>query len=113
MLRFPSGGAVMLRQAKVAVTFVLVAFSLMMEGTSDVRAGSALPDANKAGIAEKLFRLDCGRSLANDESVWTPGENVGRSIEFSSTCWLIKHKSGWLLWDTGVPEASLNDPRGW
>jgi N-acyl homoserine lactone hydrolase len=57
--------------------------------------------------------LDCGHSLANDESVWTPGENVGRDIEFSSTCWLIKHKSGWLLWDTGVPEASLNDPRGW
>jgi len=57
--------------------------------------------------------LDCGRSLANDESVWTPGENVGRNIEFSSTCWLIQHGSEWLLWDTGVPESSLNDPRGW
>ena len=59
---------------KVAVTFVLVAFSLMMEGTPDASAGSTLPDAIKAGVAEKLFRLDCGRSLANDESVWTPGE---------------------------------------
>ena len=57
--------------------------------------------------------MDCGHSLANDESVWTPGENVGRNIEFSSTCWLIKHGSEWLLWDTGVPEATLNDPRGW
>jgi N-acyl homoserine lactone hydrolase len=37
----------------------------------------------------------------------------GRSIEFSSTCWLIKHGSEWLLWDAGVPEAALNDPRGW
>ena len=45
--------------------------------------------------------------------MWTPGENVGRNIEFSSTCWLIKHGSEWLLWDTGVPEAALNDPRGW
>src|SRR5262249_42972655 len=62
---------------------------------------------------EKLFRLDCGHSLANDESVWTPGDNVGRSIEFSSTCWLIKHGVDWLLWDTGVPEAALNDPKGW
>ena len=103
----------MLRQTKVAVSFVLVAFSLMMEGTPDANAGSKLPDPIKAGVAEKLFRLDCGRSLANDESVWTPGENVGRSIEFSSTCWLIKHGSEWLLWDTGVPEAALNDPRGW
>jgi glyoxylase-like metal-dependent hydrolase (beta-lactamase superfamily II) len=62
---------------------------------------------------KSFFRLDCGHSLANDESVWTPGENVGRSIEFSSTCWLIKHESEWLLWDTGVPESVLNDPLGW
>jgi len=103
----------MLRQTKVAVSFVLVSFLLMMEGTPDATAGSKLPDPIKAGVAEKLFRLDCGRSLANDESVWTPGENAGRSIEFSSTCWLMKHGSEWLLWDTGVPEAALNDPRGW
>jgi N-acyl homoserine lactone hydrolase len=102
-----------LKQAKVATTFVLVAFSLMAGSMRDVSADSALPDAIKAGVAEKLFRLDCGRSLANDESVWTPGENVGRSIEFSSTCWLIRHGSEWLLWDAGVPESAHNDPRGW
>jgi N-acyl homoserine lactone hydrolase len=88
------------------------ALSLMMEGTT-TNAEPKLPDLISADVAEKLFRLDCGRSLANDESVWTPGENVGRNIEFSSTCWLIKHGSEWLLWDTGVPEAALNDPRGW
>ena len=85
----------------------------MTGGASDANADSKLPDPIKADVAEKLFRLDCGHSLANDESVWTPGENVGRSIEFSSTCWLIKHGSEWLLWDTGVPESALNDPRGW
>jgi N-acyl homoserine lactone hydrolase len=103
----------MLIRAKVAVSFALVAFSLMMGGTPDANADSKLPDPIKAGVAEKLFRLDCGRSLANDESVWTPGENVGRSIEFSSTCWLIKHGNEWLLWDAGVPESAHNDPRGW
>jgi N-acyl homoserine lactone hydrolase len=103
----------MLRRAKVAASFVLVAFSLMMKGTPDAYASSKLPDPIKASFAEKLFRLDCGRSLANDESVWTPGRNVGRSIEFSSTCWLIKHGSEWLLWDAGVPESAHNDPRGW
>jgi len=103
----------MLRRTKVAVSSVLVTFSLMTGGASDANADSKLPDPIKAGVAEKLFRLDCGHSLANDESVWTPGENVGRSIEFSSTCWLIKHGSEWLLWDTGVPESALNDPRGW
>lgn len=103
----------MQRYTRVAVSFVVLAIMLSLQGISDAHAGSKLPDPIKAGVAEKLYRLDCGHSLANDESVWTPGENVGRDIEFSSTCWLIKHGSEWLLWDTGVPETSLNDPRGW
>ncbi len=98
---------------KHAISFGLVAFLLMAEGGPAANAGSKLPDPGSAGVADKLFRLDCGHSLANDESVWTPGENVGRSIEFSSTCWLIKHGSEWLLWDTGVPEAAIKDPQGW
>ena len=103
----------MLRQAKIAVSFFLVAVLLAIAGVPNANADSRLPDPAKAGVAEKLFRLDCGHSLANDESVWTPGDNVGRSIEFSSTCWLIKHGADWLLWDTGVPETALNDPKGW
>ena len=102
-----------MRHTRVAAAFVTLAIMLMLEGTRDANGRSKLPDPINAGVAEKLYRLDCGHSLANDESVWTPGENVGRNIEFSSTCWLIKHRSGWLLWDTGVPEAALNDPRGW
>src|SRR6516164_3655256 len=103
----------MLAQAKVAVLFVLVVLLTMIESTSDANAASKLPDPIKAGVAEKLFRLDCGRSLANDVSVWTPGKNVGQSIQFSSTCWLIKRGSEWLLWEAGVPESAHNDPRGW
>ena len=103
----------MLGQTKVAVSFVLVAFLLMMEGIPHANASSKLPDPINADVAEKLYRLDCGHSLANDELVWTPGENVGRSIEFSSTCWLIQQGKEWLLWDTGVPESALNDPNGW
>ena len=103
----------MLRQTRAAVSFFVIALMLVLEGARDADAASKLPDPINAGVAEKLYRLDCGRSLANGESVWTPGENVGRNIEFSSTCWLIKHGSEWLLWDTGVPESSLNDPRGW
>ena len=84
-----------------------------MSSTLTANADSKLPDPIRAGFADKLYRLDGGHSLANDESVWTPGENVGKSIQFSSTCWLIEHGNEWLLWDTGVPESALNDPRGW
>ena len=40
-----------------------------------------------------------------------PGENVGRSIQFSSTCWLIQHGSKWLLWDTGVCRIRAEQPQ--
>jgi N-acyl homoserine lactone hydrolase len=103
----------MLRHTRTAGSFVVFASMLILAAPEGANAGSRLPDPVNAGFAEKLYRLDCGHSLANDESVWTPGENVGRDIQFSSTCWLIKHGSEWLLWDTGVPEAALNDPRGW
>ena len=86
---------------------------LSLLASTAIASSRELPNASSAGFVEKLYRLDCGRSLANDESVWTPGENQGRSIEFSSTCWLVKRGNQWLLWDTGVPEATFNDPNGW
>ncbi|MBB6188722.1 N-acyl homoserine lactonase family protein [Rhodanobacter sp. MP7CTX1] len=104
---------VMLRQAKITAMLAMTAGLILMTCVPGASAASPLPDPSRAGAAERLYRLDCGHSLANDESVWTPGKNVGRSIQFSSTCWLIKHGDTWLLWDTGVPEATLNDPRGW
>jgi N-acyl homoserine lactone hydrolase len=103
----------MIKHTRTAIISILVASSLSIGGTGTAIADSKLPDPATAGFAEKLYRLDCGHSLANDESVWTPGENVGRKIEFSSTCWLTKRGSDWVLWDTGVPEATLNDPKGW
>ena len=102
----------MITHTKMAIISIMVSSSLLIGGTRSATADS-LPDPATAGFAEELYRLDCGRSLANDESVWTPGENVGRSIEFSSTCWLIKGGDEWLLWDTGVPQSTLHHRKGW
>ena len=41
------------RATTMAATFVLVAFSLMMEST-DARVASALPDPVKAGVAGRV-----------------------------------------------------------
>ncbi|MGB9391765.1 MAG: N-acyl homoserine lactonase family protein [Xanthobacteraceae bacterium] len=113
VFRFLTGGSDMLKHTRTAILLFLAAALLLLDGTLTATADSRLPDPTRAGFADKLYRLDCGHSLANDESVWTPGENVGRSIEFSSTCWLIQRGSKWLLWDTGVPQSALNDPKGW
>ena len=103
----------MSKHTRAATLSFLVPASLLLVGALTASADSRLPDATRAGFADKLYRLDCGHSLANDESVWTPAENIGRSIEFSSTCWLIQRGNEWLLWDTGVPQSALNDPKGW
>jgi glyoxylase-like metal-dependent hydrolase (beta-lactamase superfamily II) len=101
----------MIRERHLVSAAGLLLLSLLA-GAATAFSGQ-LPNASSAGFVDKLYRLDCGRSLANDQSVWTPGENQGHSIEFSSTCWLVKRGRQWLLWDTGVPEATANDPNGW
>src|ERR1700761_3543621 len=105
-----NGGRLMLSYTRTAVSSILFASSFLIGGARAAMADSGLPAPAAAGFAEQLYRVDCGHSLANDESVWTPGENVGRSIEFSSTCWLIKAGPKWALLATGVSEGTLVDP---
>jgi len=35
---------------------------------------------------------------------------VGKPIEFSDNCYLIRHGSEWLLWDTGYPDSAAAGP---
>lgn len=60
--------------------------------------------ASAAGL-EKLYVLDCGHGLAGDISRWTPGIDVGKTKEFVDSCYLLRHAQGWMIWDTGVPDA--------
>jgi len=76
----------MFKHTRTAIMSILIASSLSTGGAWAEATDKKLPEPATAGFAEKLYRVDCGHSLANDESVWTPGENVGKSIEFSSTC---------------------------
>jgi N-acyl homoserine lactone hydrolase len=63
-----------------------------------------------AQTADRLYLMDCGHNSANDQARWSPGVNVGKPIELSDTCVLIKHREQWLLWDTGYPDAVADRP---
>ncbi len=67
--------------------------------------------ASAAGL-ERLYVIDCGQVLAPDQSRWSPGVNVGKPIENSDNCYLIRHERGLLLWDTGYPDALADQPNG-
>jgi glyoxylase-like metal-dependent hydrolase (beta-lactamase superfamily II) len=77
-------------------------------------ACQSAPEAPRTGPAgvERLYVLDCGQGMAGDVSRWSPGVNVGRPWPFADNCYLIKHRQGWMLWDTGVPDAVAAMPQG-
>jgi glyoxylase-like metal-dependent hydrolase (beta-lactamase superfamily II) len=65
----------------------------------------------KPGV-ERLYILNCGEGVAGDISRWSPGVNVGKSMDFVDNCYLIKHAQGWMLWDTGLADAIAAMPQG-
>src|SRR5262244_4377400 len=71
----------------------------------------ACAQGGKSGV-ERLYILNCGEGVAGDISRWSPGVNVGKSMDFVDSCYLIKHGQGWLLWDTGVTDAIAAMPEG-
>jgi glyoxylase-like metal-dependent hydrolase (beta-lactamase superfamily II) len=72
---------------------------------------TAVAQSETPGV-EKLYILNCGEGVAGDIGRWSPGVNEGQSMDFVDTCYLIKHKQGWFLWDTGIPDAVASMPNG-
>jgi glyoxylase-like metal-dependent hydrolase (beta-lactamase superfamily II) len=71
------------------------------------------PVTARAGEVPRLYVFDCGNAHAEDQSLWSPGVNVGVPIDFSDNCYLIRHSTeGWLLWDTGITDRLAALPQG-
>ena len=68
--------------------------------------------AQTKSSVDKLYILNCGEGVAGDISRWSPGVNVGKSMEMSENCYLIHHTQGWLLWDTGIADSIAAMPSG-
>ena len=52
-----------------------------------------MAQGSKPGV-ERLYILNCGEGVAGDISRWSPGVNVGKSMDFVDNCYLIKHAPG-------------------
>jgi glyoxylase-like metal-dependent hydrolase (beta-lactamase superfamily II) len=87
------------------IKFALAAAVLALSGHT------AVAQSEKPAV-EKLYILNCGEGVAGDIGRWSPGVNEGQSMDFVDTCYLIKHKQGWFLWDTGIPDAVASMPNG-
>ena len=67
--------------------------------------------SGKPGV-EKLYILNCGEGATSDVSRRSPGDDEGKAMEFVDNCYLIRHAQGWMLWDTGIPDAVAAMPNG-
>ncbi len=72
----------------------------------------SLPCSAASAGPDKLYILDCGWTRIADQSRLSPGVNVGVPMDLSNNCYLIHHPQGWLLWDTGHPDALAAKPDG-
>jgi glyoxylase-like metal-dependent hydrolase (beta-lactamase superfamily II) len=86
--------------------FAALAATLILSWSHD----ASFAQAGKG--VERLYILNCGEGVAGDISRWSPGVNVGKSMDFVDNCYLIKHAQGWFLWDTGVTDAIAAMPDG-
>ena len=85
--------------------------------------GALTPDGaggiRKTGsTADRIYVINCGENHAKDLSPWTTPADQGKPYVFSNNCYLIKHGSDWMLWDSGnsdriaaLPDGQPN-PRG-
>lgn len=63
--------------------------------------------------AVELYAMDCGRTTFPDVGMFADdGSMNGQSRELVVPCYLIRHPSGDLIWDTGFPDAVAAMPGG-
>jgi N-acyl homoserine lactone hydrolase len=60
--------------------------------------------AQGSSTIDRMYVIGCGENHATDLSSWTTADDKGKAHVFSNHCYLIRHRSGWLLWDSGNAE---------
>ena len=56
--------------------------------------------------AIELYAMDCGHTAFTDTDMFADdGSFAGQARELIVPCYLIRHPSGDLIWDTGLPDA--------
>jgi glyoxylase-like metal-dependent hydrolase (beta-lactamase superfamily II) len=72
----------------------------------------APPAAPAARPALSLWRLDCGDFVFNDYNAFfsDTSEYAPGPKRLVGSCYLIRHGDDYMLWDTGIPAATVGHP---
>jgi N-acyl homoserine lactone hydrolase len=75
-------------------------------------AGCAPMSTERQASVQRLYAFNCGEARVKDVSRWSPGVNVGKQMDFSDNCYLIRHARGIMMWDAGYSDAVAALPNG-
>jgi N-acyl homoserine lactone hydrolase len=104
----PIGGCIASPYFKILEDFMkryaLFFMVLMLWVTQYAQAASA----QKPTLTQpRIYVLDCGSIHFEDIGFFSDtGGFDGKKGEFASTCILVGHPKGWLMWDTGLKEGT-------
>lgn len=93
------------------IRLVVRAFALAASALLVASCASA-PSPTAAASVQRLYVIDCGENRTNDLSPWTTPADKGKPYNFANHCYLLKHAKGWMLWDSGHPDAYAAIPEG-
>lgn len=90
-------------------------FAILAAAIAVVFTSASTAMAQRASPTEplRLYTLDCGTlSLDDMASFSDTGEHAGERGVMTVPCFLIRHRSEWLLWDTGLGDRLAAIPGG-
>jgi N-acyl homoserine lactone hydrolase len=89
--------------------FAVFAALALPGGAQRAAAQTAAAQPGKSGI-ERMYVLYCGDIALDNAASFTPGASGPGALSVS--CYLIRHRQGWVLFDTGLPDAIAAMPNG-
>jgi glyoxylase-like metal-dependent hydrolase (beta-lactamase superfamily II) len=67
---------------------------------------------SEIGTVERIYILDGGTARVDDASMYSPGIDAGKPMTLSCNAYLIRHREGWLMWDTGTEDDLIEEREG-
>ncbi len=95
---------------------MLKQFGALVVLSALVACSPAAEQKQAAAPAIQLYAIDCGTGQFSDVGMFADDRSMdGQARTLVVPCYLIRHPSGDLIWDTGFPDAlaaaPLNDPQ--
>jgi glyoxylase-like metal-dependent hydrolase (beta-lactamase superfamily II) len=89
---------------------IVMGFACLLSGCiSNMQHG---PRKERSATVDRMYVIDCGENHAKDLSLWTTAADKGKPYVFTNNCYLIRHRAGWMLWDSGNPDRIAAMPNG-